>query len=113
MTDRKKPGVAFSASVVVAVMLVGYPLSFGPACWWFSTTEPLGSFLVSVMSSFRGRTYSDYARPSDIFWPLGWAVEHIGEVPSDMLGWYGRIGLPRETAVMIPASRDRSRFVLR
>jgi hypothetical protein len=33
MTDRKKPRVAFWATVVVVVALVGYPLSFGPACW--------------------------------------------------------------------------------
>jgi hypothetical protein len=33
MTDRKKPGVAFWASVVVTAVLIGYPLSFGPACW--------------------------------------------------------------------------------
>jgi hypothetical protein len=33
MTDRKKPGVAFWATVVGVAALVGYPLSFGPACW--------------------------------------------------------------------------------
>jgi hypothetical protein len=33
MTDRKKPGVAFWATVVLVVVLAGYPLSFGPACW--------------------------------------------------------------------------------
>ena len=31
--NRKKPGVAFWATVVVVVVLVGYPLSWGPACW--------------------------------------------------------------------------------
>lgn len=31
-SDRKKPGWAFWATVVVIVMLVGYPLSWGPAC---------------------------------------------------------------------------------
>jgi hypothetical protein len=31
--DRKKPDVAFWATVVVVVGLVAYPLSFGPACW--------------------------------------------------------------------------------
>ena len=31
--DRKKPGVAFWATVGLVVALVGYPLSFGPACW--------------------------------------------------------------------------------
>ena len=29
----KRPGVAFWATVVVVVLLVAYPLSFGPACW--------------------------------------------------------------------------------
>jgi len=33
MTDRKKPGVAFWATVGLVVVLVGYPLNFGPACW--------------------------------------------------------------------------------
>lgn len=32
-SDRKKPGVAFWTTVVLVVVLVGYPLSFGPACW--------------------------------------------------------------------------------
>jgi hypothetical protein len=113
MTSRKKPGVAFWATVVVTVALILYPLSFGPACWWFSTTEPLDVFLASVMSSARGSTYSDSACAPDIYWPLGWAVDHMGETPSEILGWYGRIGLPRETALMIPASRDGSRMVLR
>ena len=31
--DRKRPGVAFWATVVLVVALVGYPLSFGPSCW--------------------------------------------------------------------------------
>jgi hypothetical protein len=33
MVDHKKPGVAFWATVALVVVLVGYPLSFGPACW--------------------------------------------------------------------------------
>ncbi len=34
MTDsRKKSGAAFWTVVVLLVALVGYPLSFGPACW--------------------------------------------------------------------------------
>ncbi len=32
MTDRKKPGVAFWATVGLVVVLVGYVASFGPAC---------------------------------------------------------------------------------
>ena len=40
MANRKKPGVALWATVVVAVMLVGYPLSFGPACWIVDKLPP-------------------------------------------------------------------------
>jgi len=29
-SSRKKPGAAFRATVVVVVLLVAYPLSFGP-----------------------------------------------------------------------------------
>jgi hypothetical protein len=36
MTDRTKPGVAFWATVVVAVVLVGYCLSSGPVIWMLS-----------------------------------------------------------------------------
>jgi hypothetical protein len=90
-----------------------YVLSFGPACWLFSPTVPLDSLVASVMNSVTGRTYSGCAHAPDIYWPLGWAVDHMGEIPSDMLGWYGRVGLPHQTAVMIPASHDGSRKVLR
>ena len=36
MTDSKKHGWAFWATVGLVVVLVGYPLSFGPACWLVS-----------------------------------------------------------------------------
>jgi len=39
VTSRKKPGVAFWATVVMVVVLVAYPLSFGPACWITSRIE--------------------------------------------------------------------------
>src|SRR5262245_25984190 len=37
MTDRKKPTAGFW-TVALVVVLVGYPLSFGPACWVTSRT---------------------------------------------------------------------------
>ena len=44
---RKKPGVAFWATVVLVVALVGYPLSLGPACW-LSSGANAGSGFVSA-----------------------------------------------------------------
>jgi hypothetical protein len=38
--DRKKPGVAFWATVVVVVVLFAYPLSYGPWLWICGATNP-------------------------------------------------------------------------
>jgi hypothetical protein len=32
-SDRKHPSAAFWITVALVVVLVGYPVSFGPACW--------------------------------------------------------------------------------
>jgi hypothetical protein len=42
MTSRKKPGVAFWATVALVVVLMAYPVSFGPACWIGSRTAEYG-----------------------------------------------------------------------
>ncbi len=33
MTDHKKPGMAFWVTAALVVLLVAYPLSFGPIIW--------------------------------------------------------------------------------
>ena len=42
MTDRKKPTAGFWITVALVAVLVGYPLSFGPACWISSRTNSTG-----------------------------------------------------------------------
>ena len=44
-SDRKHPSVAFWISVAFVAVLVGYPLSFGPACWITSRTN-VGAFAI-------------------------------------------------------------------
>jgi hypothetical protein len=39
--DRKKPTAGFWITVALAVVLVGYPLSFGPACWVMGRSIPV------------------------------------------------------------------------
>jgi len=48
MTSRNKPGVAFWATIALAAVLVGYPLSFGPACWISSRTG-VGAEIVTAI----------------------------------------------------------------
>ena len=39
MSDRKKPGVTFWATVVLVVGLAVYVLSWGPACWYIDRNQ--------------------------------------------------------------------------
>jgi hypothetical protein len=81
-SDRKKPGVAFWATVVLVVVLVAYPLSLGPVCWI-------------------NRNPGLYIQAPRIYWPLGWAINFAGQAVWDALGWYAGLGAPAEAAGVI------------
>src|SRR5262245_2297074 len=72
-SDRKKPGVAFWATVVV-VLALAYPLSYGPACWLDLRQERLPS----------------WARPvAWYFWrPMAWlAISGPKPIKRTILWW--------------------------
>jgi len=85
MTDRKKPGWAFWTTMVVVVVLVGYTLSFGPACWWFS--KPLLSRIAPNLIVGSG---PDPMSPSRIYWPIGWVAKHGPSPVSDAIFRYAK-----------------------
>jgi hypothetical protein len=57
---RKHPPAAFWATVVVVVLLVAYPLSFGPACWLYNWNG-VGKSTIEVA-----------------YFPLVWISQRIG-----------------------------------
>jgi hypothetical protein len=75
MTDRKKPGVAFWGTVVL-VLVMAYPLSFGPACWLYSRSESLEIWETS----------------DRIYYPILWACWHAPEPVGDAIDWYMNVG---------------------
>ena len=86
MTDRKKPGVAFWATVALVVVLVGYPLSLGPACWINERTGmPVsqGYGFAGVGDGFIFATYRPF-------------FECAGPYPrtmcSELIHWYAEVG---------------------
>ena len=90
MTNRKKPGVAFWATVVVVVGLVLYPLSLGPACW---TTSHLGtgawavSFLYSPIVKHSPPPISRILMTySTIGAAPYWCWDHVGGIPTSTPG---------------------------
>lgn len=77
--DRKKPGVAFWATVVVVVVLVAYPLSFGPACWINRGTGSGGKAICTV------------------YYPILWAANR-STVIDDAFLWYARLATSKSHA---------------
>ena len=77
---KKKPGVAFWATIVVCLLLA-YPLSFGPACWITSRTNT-GASAIPV-----------------IYRPLTWAMSPAMSPDSETMfnrvsSWYALVGAP-------------------
>ena len=97
MTDRKKPGVAFWATVGLVVLFLGYPLSFGPACWWFSTAEmPVAeekeeypSLGVMILTS------TEFRYAPTFYWPMGWLEANGPKPVGRCIRWYATIGNER------------------
>jgi hypothetical protein len=82
MTDRKKPGVAFWATVVVVVVVLLYPISFVPACWISSRVQPSGKAV------------------SLIYRPVLWAWGHLGEDADDCISEWIAVGTTHGYAVI-------------
>ncbi len=77
-SDRKKPGVAFWASVAFVAVLVGYPLSFGPACWISSATGDRKHVSVDFVNF--------------IYQPLLRASNNESESLGAYIAWYANLG---------------------
>lgn len=72
--SRKKPSVAFWATVAV-VGALAYPISFGPACWWFSPRN-IDYFSLPPAGALK------------IYWPIGWLIEHGPKPMTRAIRWY-------------------------
>ena len=92
-SDRKKPGVAFWATVVVVVMLVGYPVSFGPACW-MTKRDPM--------------TFNRKAPL--VYWPIGWACVSGPRQVRKAFSWYAMLYGERNVLV-VPANASGALIV--
>ena len=81
--ERKKPGVAFWATVVlVVVLVVAYPLSIGPACW-LADRDMLPELA---------------DKPIEIFYsPLMWIVRD-SETAGTIYVWYVGLWVPESDA---------------
>jgi len=84
MTDeqKKKSTAGFWITVILLVVLVAYPLSFGPACWITSRASLPGEWLVLVY------------RP--MIWALETGLESGSGILFDVTFWYSMLGSSRD-----------------
>jgi hypothetical protein len=81
--ERTKPGLAYWATVVVAVLLL-YPVGFGPACWWLS--RPVTLSFVSIKAR----------RAPAIYSPVGWFARRAGTGRiQTVINWYATAGVAK------------------
>lgn len=82
---RKNPGVAFWASVA---LVLGYPLSFGPACWWLSEPLPLQAI-----------PHLTVRKAPWPYGPIGWIAGHTPRPLNLAINWFATIGIDDTEAV--------------
>ena len=109
-SDRKKPGVAFWATVVVVVGLAAYPLSFGPACWWFSSSvsqKPAANGdLLQQEVELRGTSGRWAPR---FYWPIGWLAAKGPRPISTVIRGYATLFVG---SIDLPYSSDGGYFMV-
>src|SRR5258708_4275855 len=90
-SDRKQPTAGFWISVALVAVLVGYPLSFGPACWLNRTTGIGGQALSKIYPPAARRLL-----PDNSSWhrPL-----RSRKLIYSILVWYAELGAPGDWPV--------------
>ncbi len=88
MTDRKKPTAGIWITVALVAVLVGYPLSFGPACWIASRNQSDDSI-------------------STAYWPIGYLMKN-GGILGVPLRWYAKAGMRSLTSISVPCDSEFS-----
>jgi hypothetical protein len=81
-SNRKKPGVAFWATVMIVCLAI-YVASLGPACWISSRTN-IGAPMVSA-----------------IYRPMTWGMSRSNRI-ADAIAWYSQVGSARNWAWVGP-----------
>jgi hypothetical protein len=96
MTDRKKPGVAFWATVALVVPLL-YAASFGPACWLTSHLEYGADLLPIIYRPIVATIMTDQQKEKQQCAAYSWMEgrsEKVPVVPEGRLARFASLGAP-------------------
>jgi hypothetical protein len=74
IVNRRERWAKWTAVLVAFVVLVGYPLSFGPACW------------INLRTGSGSRAIGAFYRP------IGWLYLHSGDALGEVIGAWANLG---------------------
>ena len=94
MTSRKKPGMAFWATVGLVLVLI-YVASFGPICWYVGRPGADDNAFNEFSPALRA-----------LYWPLGRIIYRRIPAAAPALIWYARIGLVDGCFITVPGQPD-------
>jgi len=63
------------------VLLVGYAVSLGPACWWQLYAHPIQGMIPTRRAP----------HPPTFYWPIGWLAAHAPDPVRDTIVWYATL----------------------
>src|SRR5437773_482439 len=92
MTDRKHSSLALWITVALVAVLVGYPLSFGPAVW------------------LTGRRYFRESTLESFCWPVLWSTAHADSLENAVDCW-GSLWVPDGASVTLQIQTDEADVV--
>jgi hypothetical protein len=87
-SDCMKPTTGIWITVALVAVLVAYPLTFGPACW------------------FVARRGEDSGLFGQIYWPIGWCADHGPSAVLGVVRWYAMIGSPPGSRIALPSNSE-------
>jgi hypothetical protein len=88
MATPRRPAAGFWITVALVAVLVGYPLSFGPACW-------IVSRMPEDPECFR-----------HFYLPIAWLQWTDRPIIGNAVGWYGELLMSPEREVIVYATSD-------
>jgi hypothetical protein len=90
MNPPKEPTAGFWITVALVVVVVGYPLSFGPACWWLLEPDQ------------QENDWQTSTRAPTIYEPIGWLHHRTPSWLSDAFDAYITLYMSDGHIVHIP-----------
>jgi hypothetical protein len=112
---ERRPTAGFWIAVVVLTVLVGYPLSFGPACWISSRqsgARPARSCRgMGPVHQLAARQRADVPTLSAAYAPIGWLAARsrlAGDVSCRSAQW----GMPVGTSIYLPTDWSGSVVII-